>query len=52
MYSATVLRTVLYGEIIWGADNVYYKCVYISAVFKLKISSLLKGDVVMQMPKK
>ena len=23
--SITILRTVLYGEIVWGVDNVYYK---------------------------
>ena len=25
LYSITILRTVLYGEIIWGVDNMYYK---------------------------
>ena len=24
LYSGTILRTVLYGEFIWGADNVYH----------------------------
>ena len=28
LYSVTILRTVLYGEIICGVDNVHYKSIY------------------------
>ena len=28
LYSITILRTVLYGEIIWGVDKVHYKKFY------------------------
>ena len=26
LYSITILRTILYGEIICGVDNMYYNC--------------------------
>ena len=34
LYSITILRTVLYGEIIWGADNVHYNRILIKDVFE------------------